>query len=316
MTIHSLTPSRETLHGTFSSAVKPVLTIDSGDTVQATTLDARWRVEDPSPDGTPGAIFPDRDPMHDAGHALCGPVAVRGAMPGMTLAVEIGALTPGSWGWTVAGNTRNGINERLMLDPDRDLYMPWTIDVDAGTATNLLGHTVALRPFFGVMGMPDASGELLPTAPPRVTGGNIDCRELVSGTTLFLPIAVEGALFSVGDGHAAQGDGEISGTAIECPMASSQLTLSLRDDLPLTTPIARTPESWITFGFHEDLDEATLVAIDAMLDLLGCEHGIDRVQAMALASVVVDLRITQIVNGVRGVHAVLRDDAIRFGDVR
>ncbi|MDQ3526064.1 MAG: acetamidase, partial [Chloroflexota bacterium] len=110
----------------------------------------------------------------------------------------------------------------------------------------------------------------------------------------------------------AQGDGEISGTAIECPMASSRLTLSLRDDLSITTPIARTADAWITLGFHENLDEATLIAIDAMLDLITREHGIKRVEAMALSSVIVDLRVTQIVNGVRGVHAILRDDAIRL----
>jgi acetamidase/formamidase len=145
-----------------------------------------------------------------------------------------------------------------------------------------------------------------------VNGGNIDCRELTAGTTLYLPIAVEGGLFSVGDGHAAQGDGEVSSTAIECPMVSSRLTLSLRDDLSLSTPIARTRNAWITFGFDADLDEATLIALGAMLDLLERERGVTRLQALALASVAVDFRVTQIVNGVRGVHAILRDDAVVF----
>lgn len=313
MTIHFLSPSRETLHGTFSSRWKPVLTIGSGDSVTAETLDARWSIEAPKDDCL-GEQFEPRDPERDTGHALCGPIEIRGAKPGMTLAVHIDALVPATWGWNVAGDHDNSVNERLGLGKGTaKLRMIWDLDPDAGTGTNQFGHTVRLAPFFGVLGMPDASGDLLSTAPPRVTGGNIDCKELVAGSTLFLPIAVEGALFSVGDGHAAQGDGEISGTAIECPMASSRLTLFLRDDLPLTTPIARTPDAWLTFGFHENLDEATLIAIDAMLDLLKREHGIERVQAMALASVVVDLRITQIVNGVRGVHAILRDDAVRVG---
>lgn len=313
MTVHSLTPTRETLHGTFSSKRDPVLTIDSGDTIEATTLDARWGIEVPTSDDAPGAMFADRDPVKDAGHALCGPIAIRGAEPGMTLAIEIDGLTPGSWGWNVAGGRENGINERLGFGTEQELYVPWTVDPDSGTATNTFGHTVRIAPFFGVLGMPDDTGDLLPTAPPRPTGGNIDCKELVSGTTLYLPIAVEGGLLSVGDGHAAQGDGEISGTAIECPMASSRLTLSLRDDLSLNTPIARTADAWITFGFDESLDEAMLIAMDAMLDLMGREHGVNRHQAMALASVVVDLRVTQAVNGVRGIHAVLRDNAVTFG---
>lgn len=316
MTAHTITPSRETLHGTFSSTFAPVLTIAPGDSIEATTLDARWSIEPPTPNRL-GDQFAPRDPERDGGHALCGPIAITGAKPGMTLAVRIDELVTDRWGWNVAGGIDNTINERLRIGEDTDRFrMIWDLDPDTAIATNQLGHTVQMRPFFGVMGMPDASGELLPTAPPRPTGGNIDCKELVAGTTLYLPIAVEGALFSVGDGHAAQGDGEISGTAIECPIASSRLTLTLRDDLSIATPIARAADAWITLGFHENLDEATLIAIDAMLDLITREHGVERAQAMALASVVVDLRVTQIVNGVRGVHAVLRDDAIRAGNSR
>jgi acetamidase/formamidase len=151
-----------------------------------------------------------------------------------------------------------------------------------------------------------------PTAPPRRCGGNIDCTKLVAGTTLFLPIPVDGALFSAGDGHARQGDGEVSQTAIECPLDRLELTLSVEDGPELKTPIAWTPDAWLAFGFDEDLDEAAAVATDAMLELMRREHAIERVDALALASVVVDLRVTQLVNGVRGVHAVLRHDAIRM----
>jgi acetamidase/formamidase len=149
------------------------------------------------------------------------------------------------------------------------------------------------------------------TAPPRPCGGNIDCKELVAGTTLFLPIEVDGALVSAGDGHAAQGDGEVSQLAIEAPVERARLTFTVRDDLPLTTPAAWTPEAWLTFGFDEDLDEAAALAIGAMLELMGREHGLERREALALASVVVDLRITQMVNGVRGVHARLAHTALR-----
>src|SRR5262245_39454644 len=143
-------------------------------------------------------------------------------------------------------------------------------------------------------------------------GGNIDCKELVAGTRLLLPIPVDGALFSAGDGHARQGDGEVSQTAIECPLDRLELTLEVRDEPSLETPAAWTPDAWLTFGFDEDLDRAASIATDAMLKLMVREHGLERRDALALASVVVDLRVTQIVNGVRGVHALLPHDAIRM----
>ncbi len=310
MAIHTLDPSRETLHGTFSTAWKPVLRIDPGDTVVASTLDARWSIGLPGPDGAPARRFEPRSPERDNGHALCGPIAVNGAMPGMTLEVRLEEIVPGPWGWTVAGGWKNGINERLGI-ADRETRMDWDLDADAGTATNQYGHSVRMRPFMGVMGMPGPEAEPVPSRPARPQGGNIDCKELVAGATLYLPIAVPDAYFSLGDGHAAQGDGEISSTAIECGMERVRFTLGLRDDLPLTTPIARTADAWVTMGFHESLDEATLIAIDAMLDLMGREYGLDRPQAMALGSVAVDLHVTQIVNGVRGVHAIFRPEDVR-----
>src|SRR5262249_28756119 len=120
----------------------------------------------------------------------------------------------------------------------------------------------------------------------------------------------DGAGFSAGDGHAAQGDGEVSGTAIECP-TEARLTLDVRDDLPLEWPAARAADSWITFGFDEQLGEAARIALGGMVDLMIRVHGLARDDALALASVVVDLRVTQIVNETSGVHAVLRDDALR-----
>jgi acetamidase/formamidase len=159
--------------------------------------------------------------------------------------------------------------------------------------------------------MPPAEPGVHSTQPPRACGGNIDCKELVAGTTLFLPIPVDGALLSAGDGHAAQGDGEISQLAIEAPVDRARLTLTVRQDLPLTMPIAWTPDAWLTFGFDEDLDEAAALAIEGMLDLMGREHGFERREALAYASVVVDLRVTQMVNRARGVHARLPHGALR-----
>jgi acetamidase/formamidase len=133
----------------------------------------------------------------------------------------------------------------------------------------------------------------------------------VAGTTLYLPISIDGAHFSAGDGHAAQADGEASGTAIECPVERAELTIEL-SDLALRWPIARTPEAWIAFAFDEDLDRAAEEAMGNILDLMERELALERSYALALSSIVVDLRVTQIVNGAKGVHAVLRDDALRI----
>ena len=149
------------------------------------------------------------------------------------------------------------------------------------------------------------------TIPPRRCGGNIDCKELVAGTTLYLPIPVDGARFSAGDGHAAQGDGEVSGTAIEAPV-EAEVTLDVRDDLELEWPIARIDGAWLTFGFDEHLGAAARIAVDGHARPDGARARVsERGAALAFASVVVDLRVTQVVNQVLGVHAVLRDDAIR-----
>lgn len=309
MTLHTLPLERRTLHGPFSRDREAVLTIDSGDTVRYSTLDAGWNVEEPWANEGAGRKFEGMIKGADDGHALCGPVAVRGAEPGMTLEIQIGALVPGAWGWTAATGWPSPLNRRLGLHQGQSERLEWTLDTSAMTGTDQHGHVVALHPFMGVMGLaPDEPG-LRPTSPPRFCGGNIDCKELVTGTSLFLPIAVLGALFSTGDGHGAQGDGESGGTAIECPMESADLTFVLHPDLAITTARARTNEGWLTFGFDEDLDEAMAIALDAMLTLMDEKRGIPRREALALASVVVDLRVTQVVNGVRGVHAVLPHNA-------
>ncbi len=152
--------------------------------------------------------------------------------------------------------------------------------------------------------MPPPEPGLHSTIPPRRWGGNIDCKELVAGATLYLPIPVDGAWLMAGDGHGAQGDGEVSGTAIECPLERATLTLDVTDR-ELRSPIARTADAWLAFGFDADLDVAAEQATETMLDLMELELGIPRPEARALASVTVDLRVTQVVNEVKGVHAIL-----------
>ncbi len=312
MTMYTIEPERRTLHGKFSREHEPVLTIEPGDTVRFRTLDAGWGLEAHDPSGAvPRRTFEPFVPETDSGHALCGPVFIRGAEPGMALEVHIDHLRSGAYGWTVAGGWRSVTNERLGVADGAEHYLYWTLDPDAMTGRDQYGHTVTLRPFMGVMGLPPDESGLHDTAPPRFCGGNIDCKELVQGTSLYLPITVPGALFSTGDGHGAQGDGEAGGTAIECPMEVAELTFHLHPTMRLTTPRARTDEGWLTFGFHESLDEAMSIALDAMLGLMGEQHGLSRRDALAMTSVVVDLRVTQVVNGVRGVHAVLPHGALR-----
>ncbi len=285
MALHELPLERRVLHGHFSRDLEPVLTVNAGDSVRIAVPNAGWYVES-------GELFAPRDAELDAGHALAGPTEVRGARADQTLAVRIDDVQPGSWGVT-------------FTEPPH--LLRWELAEGSGRAGKL---TVLLRPFLGVLGMPPPEPGIHSTIPPRRWGGNIDCKELVEGSTLFLPIPVDGAWFSAGDGHALQGDGEVSGTAIECP-AQAQLTLDVRDDLSLDWPIARVDGAWLTFGFDPDLKRAAHIALDSMLDLMQREHGLPRDDALALASVVVDLRVTQLVNEALGVHAVLRDDAWR-----
>jgi acetamidase/formamidase len=303
--LHEIPLERRALHGHFSRDLEPVLTVDPGDSVAFACLNSGWRdaQHEPYPDRREGEL--------DAGHALVGPIAIRGARAGRTLEIRIDELRIGAGGVTQAGGWSTPLNERLGLEGGETLTVLWELDADTGLGRCDTGREVTLAPFLGVIGMPPDEPGVHSTAPPRPSGGNIDCKELVAGTTLLLPIAVDGALLSAGDGHAAQGDGEVSQLAIEAPMERAQLTLSLRDDLTLGWPIAWTPDAWLTFGFDEDLDEAAAIAIDGMLDLMEREHGLDRREALALGSVVVDLRVTQLVNGARGIHARLPHDALR-----
>jgi acetamidase/formamidase len=204
--IHELPLERRTLHGRWSRELPPVVTIDPGDSVRFETLAIFWT-------GADGEPYCERSPGD--GHALSGPIAVRGARAGDTLSVRIDAVEPGPRGVTLAH------------PPHR---IEWELADGVGRAST--GQTVTLAPFLGVIGMPPDDPGTHSTTPPRRSGGNIDCKELVAGSTLYLPVPVDGALLSAGDAHALQGDGEVSGTAIETT-SRSQLTIDVRDDLRL-----------------------------------------------------------------------------------
>jgi acetamidase/formamidase len=306
MAHHFLEPTDGVVHDFFSRALAPVLYIDSGDTVTVRSLDARGYLQEPE---TPGA-FGDTFLPGSRGHALCGPIFVRSARPGTAVAVRLVKLTPNDWGWTVAGDHESAFMDCLGIPTDVMVALHWRLDSESQVGTNNLGFSVDLHPFLGVIGVAPAEAGEHSTTPPRYCGGNIDCKDLIQGSVLYLPVAVDGALLSVGDGHARQGDGEVSGTAIECGM-TTELEVSVVPDPVLTTPYATTPSGRITFGFDEDLNEASAAALNAMLTWMEQLFTVSRTEALALASSVVDLRVTQVANGVWGVHAVLADDALR-----
>jgi len=296
----------DTVHwGYFSAALKPAVTIESGGLVTMSSVSGGPDVM-PKP---PFTIPPALPAIHAANagqrflvHMCTGPVAVRGAKAGQVLQVDIEAIELFcDWGYTLIRPLVGALPDEF---PEYRLYhvaldkarmvgrMPW-------------GHEVALKPFFGVMAVaPPAAWGTIATPPPRLNGGNLDLKELVAGTRLYLPIFTDGALFSVGDGHGAQGDGEVCITAIETGLVGT-FRLTARDDMSLRWPMAETPTHIITMGFDPDLDECAKIALRQMIDLISTRNGIDRYQAYALASLTADLRVTQVVNGAKGVHCML-----------
>lgn len=306
MAIYDLEPTRENLHGHFSTDLVPVLEVNSGDSVRFRTLDAAWgEFEQPAPFVKPSKFAPIHQPA-DSGHALVGPVKVNGLKAGDCLEVRIKKIKTGSWGWSGAGGFPSFVNEALGFLDCPELIVRWKLDPDLGIAINDKGHQIEMHPFLGVMGMPAAETGMQSTIPPRTCGGNMDCKELVEGSILFLPVAVDGGLFSLGDGHAVQGDGEVSTLALECPMEQVEVELHARPDLRLKFPRAMTPAGWLTMGFDEDLNKATLFALDEMLDLVEELTNLSRQEALAFASLGADMRVTQVVNSVKGVHALLK----------
>ncbi len=307
---HTLHARRENLHARPRAGCAPVLTVESGDVVTYRDIpDVSWGLEAPTSTTAPRRKVEPRDPERDRGPCLVGPVAVRGAEPGDVIEVRIESLRTGEWGWTYAGRgiSTPALNGALGVGDAPLTLLRWSIDHERGRVMSERGESVALRPFLGTIGLAPGEGEADPCPwTPRACGGNMDCRELVAGTSLYLPVMAAGGLLSIGDGHAAQGDGELSGTAVECMMAEARLRLVLHKSMPLATPRARTPEgAWVTLGFGETLDAAAEMAASAMLDVMVEALGMGRAGALALASSRVSLRVTQMVNPRRGVHAVL-----------
>jgi acetamidase/formamidase len=234
------------------------------------------------------------------GHALNGPIYVQGARPGDVLQIEIQELEPWDWGYTMIAPGRGLLPEDF---PDPYLKI-WDLS-NRRTGELLPGIEVPLEPFHGVMGLALAEPGEHTTMPPRRVGGNLDVKQLTVGSTLWLPIEVEGALFSVGDSHAAQGDGEVCITAIETGMTST-LRFTLRQDFSLNTPefqtagpltrATNTAGWYATTGVAPDLMDATKQAIRNMIQYLGRSRGLTPPEAYVLSSVAVDLKISEVVD--------------------
>ena len=300
---HHLDPGPGTVHwGHFDASIPAVLSIDSGDMVVVDTVSGgHLEVCDPS-------VFDDRHrhiietvPQLMGPHILTGPIQVRDARPGdiheiRILDIELTAR----WGWNVIRPLRGALPEDFPYLSRRVL----PIDLQRRTTALPWGVELPLRPFFGIIGVapPPAYGRVS-TIEPREYGGNMDNKELVPGSTLFLPVFVDGANLSIGDGHAVQGDGEVCLTALEtCLKGRFQVLLHRRT---LGFPHAVTPGHLITMGFDPDLDDAARDALRRMIRWLTVLKGWSAEEAYVYCSFACDLRVTQLVDGNKGIHAMV-----------
>ena len=312
MAVHRVAATPQTVRwGTFSASYPPVLTIASGDSV---TLECVSGGPDVMPPPESGMVVPPAlAAIHAAnlpragGHIVTGPVAVTGAEPGDMLEVRIDRIDLGAdWGFCgfrpLAGTLPHDFKAAFMT------HIP--VDRARGVCRMPYGVELTLAPFFGVMGVapPPAYGTIS-TVQPREHGGNLDNKELTEGSTLFLPVHAKGALFSAGDGHGVQGDGEVCINALEiCLTGTFTLVLHKRTgaDPALSYPRAETATHFITMGLHEDLDQAMQQALRQMIDFICARSNLSREEAYQFCSLAVDFRVTQTVNGEKGIHGMLK----------
>jgi acetamidase/formamidase len=274
-------------HSRFSSTIEPVARVPSGAVVEAFTQEAsagQIALGD-GPDVLATMSF---DPIHP----LTGPVYVEGAEPGDVLAVTLHEIEILGWGWTAIVP---GFGFLAAEFPD-----PWlrTFEIPEG-ATDVEfapGVRVPLRPFPGVMGVAPATEELLSTIPPRANGGNMDDKDMVAGTTVYFPVFVEGALFSIGDTHAAQGDGEVSGTAVEAPTRIVYQVEVRKGGRSIEEPQYETDDAYTVTAFAETIDEAARKATRYMVDYLVAERDLTREESYALTSLAGEMEVAEVVD--------------------
>jgi len=310
MTHHILKATKETVHlGGFSHLLTPALTIDSGDTVEVETYTGYYLYDKaPAEFLTPEFLdicqnLPPERKIAGGPHLLTGPIYIRNAKPGDVLEVKLDAIAPRfPVGFNAIRTGWGALPDEFSQPALRFIHLDLENNIAAFPVGS--GIKIPLTPFFGILGVatPETGRSSIP---PGCYGGNIDNRELQPGSRIFLPVFVPGALFSIGDGHSAQGDGEVNVTAIETSM-NGKIQLTIRQDLKLTTPIAETPTDIITMGFGETLDGALEVAVKNMIDLLENLTNLSREEAYVLCSLAVNFRITQVVNSPhKGVHGML-----------
>lgn len=307
---HRLTATPETVHwGYLDASLPPVLRVKSGDRVDLESISGK-------PEFVPKegfAILPEYAAIHGqvkpqlGPHILTGPVYVDGAEPGDTLEVRIlDVRLRQDWGY----NTIRPLGGTLPEDFTSFQLRIIPIQRNDNTATMPWGKRLPLSPFFGVIATaPPPNYGKVSSVVPREFGGNMDNKELVAGTTLYLPVFVPGALFSAGDGHAVQGDGEVDGTAIETALGGT-FELIVRKDMRLKMPRAETATHYITMGMDPDLDDAAKQACREMITLLREKANLSAEDAYRLMSFACDLRVTQLVDENKGIHAMIAKSAV------
>ena len=299
--------------GRYWSGDKPALRIKSGDTVEVLAMStsspqALLRVgvkdEDIQPEWK--AIYanqPPQDQRGPGGHILTGPIFIEGAEPGDVLEVRIQKIdiaTPYAYN---GFSPQRGVLPASDFERGRSMLIP--LDLKRNVARFANNIEIPLHPFFGSMGVaPDPSLGKVNSGPPGHHAGNLDNKELVAGTTLYIPVFVPGALFLVGDGHAGQGNGEVDITAMETSLIGT-FQFVVRKDMKLQWPRGETPTHWIAMGLDPDLTQALILAVRETIDFLVKEKHMTREEAYALASVAVDFNVTQAVDGTKGVHGMI-----------
>ncbi|EMS97426.1 amidase [Agrobacterium tumefaciens str. Cherry 2E-2-2] len=303
MAHHVLNAGPETCHwGFFDASYEPKLRIADGDSVTIKTISG---APDTLPKHERFIVPPELPAVHAAlprppsGHILTGPIYIEGAEPGDTLEVKIESVMPRTnWGYM----TIRPLMGTLVDDFHTTRIETIAIDMKRMVATMPWGLELALKPFFGVMGVaPPPAWRRISTSQPRAHGGNIDNKELVAGSSLYLPVFVDGALFSTGDGHGLQGDGEVCVTAIETAL-EGRFTFRLHKKTGLQYPWAETDTHYITMGMDPDLDQCAIRALREMIAFMGKHAGLSPEEAYLLCSAAVDLHVTQTVNGHKGIH--------------
>lgn len=309
---HRLTSVSEHLHwGAFSATFPAVIEVEPGDQVIIETISG-------GPNQVPAEKRDNLLPDHAAflasgakpilpGHVLTGPVAVRGAEPGDVLEVRvIDVALRQDWAWNMIAPLKGSLPEDFSTT--RVIHIE--LDDEAGTATPPWGVELPVNPFFGVMGVaPPPEWGTITSIIPQPHGGNLDIKELGAGATLYFPVYNDGGLFSTGDGHALQGDGESCLSAAETALIGT-FEFHVRKDLSLKMPRAETADHYITMGFDVDLDDAAKQALRDMIVLITERTNLSREDAYSLCSLAADVRISQLVNVNKGCHVMLPKAAL------